>query len=83
MEKVDRVIAKFRMAMIEKFHKKEAEEWTGWDTQEGWTMLCESLREHAQKPVFDASNFVDIALIAMFLWNLEIEGREVNLLKNE
>ena len=71
MEKIDRVMAKFRMAMIEKFHKKEVGGWTGWDTQEGWTMLCESLRLHAQKPVFDASNFVDIALIAMFLWNLE------------
>lgn len=78
MEKIDRVMAKFRKAMIDKFHKKEAGGWIGWDTQEGWTMLIESLREHAQKPVFDASNFVDIALLAMFLWNLETEGSELD-----
>ena len=68
-------MAKFRKAMINKFHKKEVEGWTGWDEQQSWKMLCESLRLHAQKPVFDANNFVDIALLVMFLWNLETEDR--------
>ena len=71
MDKIDRVMAKFRKAMIDKFHKKETNGWTGWDEQRLWKTLVDELHIHALGKELDTDNLIDIALLAMFLWNLE------------
>lgn len=73
IEKIDRVMAKFRVAMLKKFHKKEAQGWTGWDEQPSWKMLIDSLQTHINDKEFTQDNLIDIALLCMFLWNLETE----------
>ena len=73
LEKIDRVMAKFRVAMLKKFHKKESEGYTGWDKQPSWNDLVSGLFEHVGEKQFDEDNLIDIALYCLFLWNLEKE----------
>lgn len=73
MEKIDRVMAEFRKAMLNKFHKKEAERWIGWDEQHSWALLVDKLLAHVGEKEFSSDNLIDIALLCVFLWNLETE----------
>jgi len=72
LEKIDHVMAKFRVAMLKKFHKKETLGWTSWDNPDTKRILGTKLMEHTIKP-FTRDNLVDIALLCLFLWNLEDE----------
>ena len=72
MEKIDRVMAEFRLAMLEKFYKKEAEGYDKWYEQPSWEMLVDGLLQHVGEKEFSADNLIDIALYCLFLWNLEV-----------
>jgi len=66
-------MAKFRVAMLKKFHEKEDEGYTGWDKQMNWGDLVDGIVKHALKEGFTADSLIDIALYCLFLWNLETE----------
>ena len=72
MEKIDRVMAKFRVALLEKFDKKEIDGFTGWDEQTSWGMLVDGLFKHVEEKELSPDNLIDIALYCLFLWNLEV-----------
>ena len=71
MDKIDRVMAKFRVALLKKFHEKEAEGFSGWDCQTSWSFLVNDLLEHERDIELTPESLIDIALYCLFLWNLE------------
>lgn len=73
MEKIDRVMAQFRTEMLSKFHEREAEGCRGWDIQPMWATLVNKLFTHVKEKPICPTNLIDIALLCMFLWNLETE----------
>lgn len=64
----------FAKAMKEKFHKKWAEGYRGWDDPE-WTKekIMQALKDHLNK-----GDAVDIANFVAFLWNKQQEPKEAS-----
>jgi hypothetical protein len=64
----------FGRHQVEKLKMKMREGYTGWDSPNSVEAMEVSLQQHVDKGFVDPENLVDIANLAMFLWNLR--GRE-------
>jgi hypothetical protein len=59
----------FAEAMKEKLNKKRGEGWTGWQENENYAGIKESLVYHATVKGIEGEE-VDIANLSMMIWNL-------------
>ena len=65
------LVNKFRKRIFEKLEKKSKEEYKKplWDKSEQLPKLKKMIQLHIEK-----GDMVDVAIIAMFIWNLEGDG---------
>jgi len=57
--------------MKNKLLAKQKEGYTGWNNPKNKQMIFDSLKEHIDKPLKDPNQWIDVANLAIILWNCE------------
>ena len=70
-DKLMECVDAFAEAMKKKLRKKRREGYSGWDLQENKAGILQLLSDHVDSQYYnDANQEVDIANLAMMIWNL-------------
>lgn len=72
---LDRLIDVFAGYMRDKIHEKRRKGFTGWNHDKMINLMTESIEAHVKKAKLDPFQWIDVANLAMFLWNIGVDAK--------